>query len=166
MSGPFKILEIIIAIVVPATGIVYITNLPMLLLKISLFPQQYLSIFLGFLLGLLFLIKPASKKISNQKVPWYDLLLCLLSISISTYIAVDYPSILATLGLLTTFRTILATVFLLLILEGTRRLSGWILVSVLAVFLLYYKFGYLLTGSMLQITKVSFGRMPTLPASL
>ena len=161
LSGPYKVLEIIIAIVVPATGIVYITNLPLLIFKVSLLPQQYLSIFLGFLLGLLFLIKPASKKTAAQKVPWYDALLCCLSIAISVYIAINYETIITTIGLLTTFRTVLATVFLLLILEGTRRLSGWILVALLAVFLLYYKFGYLFTGSMLQISKISYSRMVT-----
>ena len=161
MSGPYKILEIIIAIVVPATGIVYITNLPMLLFKVSLLPQQYLSIFLGFLLGLLFLIKPASKNTSHEKIPWYDTLLCCLSIVISTYVAINYVAILTTIGMLTTFRIIVSTIFLLLVLEGTRRLSGWILVALLAVFLLYYKFGYLFTGSMLEISKISYGRMVT-----
>jgi len=161
LSGPYKILEIIIAIVVPCTGIVYITNLPLLLFRISLLPQQYLSIFLGFLLGLLFLVKPASKKTASQKIPWYDALMCCLCIAISVYVAINYETIITTIGLLTTFRTVLATVFLLLILEGTRRLSGWILVALLAVFLLYYKYGYLLTGSILQISKVTYSRMVT-----
>jgi TRAP transporter 4TM/12TM fusion protein len=132
----------------------------MLLFKQSVFPHQYLGIFLGLLLGLLFLIFPASPKLSKEKLPWYDLLLCCLSIAIGLYVGICYPSLIATIGVVTTFRTLVSTVFILMILEGTRRLSGWILVGVLAVFLLYYNFGYLLPG-MLRITKISYGRMAT-----
>ena len=160
LTGPYRILELIIAVIVPVTGIVYIVNLPMLLFNFSVFPQQYLGIFLGFLLGLLFLIMPASKKMSKEKLPWYDLVLCCLSIIIGSYVGIKYPTLIATIGLLTNFKTVMSAIFLLLILEGTRRLSGWVLVGVLAVFLLYYKFGYLLPG-MLQITKISFPRMVT-----
>ena len=160
LKGPYRILELIIAVIVPATGIVYIINLPMLLFKFSVFPQQYLGIFLGFLLGLLFLIMPATKKLPKDKVPWYDLVLCCLCIAIGVFVGVRYPTLITTIGLLTNFKTVMSAIFLLLILEGTRRLSGWVLVGVLAVFLLYYKFGYLMPG-MLQITKVSFPRMVT-----
>ena len=160
LKGPYRVLELTIAVMVPVTGIVYIINLPMLLFKYSVFPQQYLGIFLGLLLGLLFLIMPASPKLSKEKVHWYDLILCCLCIAIGFYIGIKYPSLVATIGLLTTFKTVVSSIFLLLILEGTRRLSGWVLVGVLAIFILYYKFGYLLSG-MLQITKISYARMVT-----
>jgi len=158
LTGPYKVLESIIAIVVPATGIVFITHLPMYLFKVSVFPQQYLAIFLGFLLGLEFLILPATKKLSKEKLPWYDLVLCFLSIAIGVYIGINYHSLLMTIGLITTFKTIMGTVFLLLILEGTRRLTGWMLVCVVVVFVLYYYFGNLLPG-VLQISRISYGRM-------
>ena len=132
----------------------------MLLFKYSVFPQQYLGIFLGLLLGMLYLILPASPKLSKEKVHWYDFCLCCLCIIIGFYVGINYPTLIAQIGLLTNFKTVMSAIFLLLILEGTRRLSGWVLVSVLAVFILYYKFGYLMPG-MLQITKISFPRMVT-----
>ena len=130
----------------------------MVLFNYSIFPQQYLGIFLGLLLGLLFLILPASPKLPKDKLPWYDLVLCLLSCAIGIYVGIKYPSLIATVGVLTVFKTIMGTLFLLMILEGTRRLTGWILIVVVLVFVLYYKFGYLLPG-MLQVSKISYGRM-------
>ena len=112
------------------------------------------------LLALMFVILPPSPKSSRRSLPWYDLIFSLLSLFTGFYIFICYPDLISTIGVITPFRVFIGTIVISLVIEGTRRTSGWILVAVVLFFIVYFKFGYLFSG-ILEIQKISWERMVT-----
>lgn len=147
LKGPLRIIERIINVAIPLTGIFFILDIP-LYFGVSFFNQQYLGLFLGLVMALLFLIYPPTPGSSKEKVPLYDLAFALISFLIGFYVFINYPELIATIGILTPFRVIMGAIFLVLIIEGVRRLAGWFLVIVVVLFIIYFRFGYLLPGAL------------------
>ncbi|MBI4241060.1 MAG: TRAP transporter permease [Candidatus Rokubacteria bacterium] len=112
----------------------------------AFFKEQYLGVFLALALGAVFLSVRAHGREPGHRVPWYDWLLSLGGVTVGGYVAVWYPSIAYQLGILTWDKVLLGGLTILLILEATRRLVGWVMVGLAAVFILYAKFAYLLPG--------------------
>lgn len=112
----------------------------------ALFKEQYLGGFLGVALAAVFLAVKPSARAPADRVPSYDWLLALGGFAVGAYIAVFYPSIAYQLGILTWDKVALGALAILLVLEGTRRLVGWVMVGLGAAFILYAKFAYLLPG--------------------
>ena len=83
---------------------------------------------------------------TGDSVPWHDWLCCAASLVTGFYITVMYPTIAYRLGVLSPERWILGGIAVLLILEATRRVTGWALVTVGLVCIFYAKFAYLLPG--------------------
>jgi len=159
LKGPARQYQKVLGILIPIIGIVFILNIP-LYFRVSFFNQQFLGLFLGLLLALMFVILPPFSKSSRSSLPWYDLTFSLLSLFSGFYIFICYPNLISTIGLITPFRVLMGIIVIFLIIEGTRRTSGWILVAVVLFFILYFKFGYLLSG-ILEIQKISWERMVT-----
>ena len=159
LKGPVRLYQKVLGILIPIIGIVFILNLP-LYFGISLFNQQFLGLFLGLLMALMFIILPPSPKSSRRSLPWYDLIFSLLSLFTGFYIFICYPDLISTIGVITPFRVFIGTIVISLVIEGTRRTSGWILVAVVLFFIVYFKFGYLFSG-ILEIQKISWERMVT-----
>lgn len=160
LSGVSQGIFTVIAILIPLLGVFFILDVWMILFKRSLYNQQYLSLFVGLLMFLLFMKIPARKNSSMTKIPWYDWIMAGLSLGICLYVCFDYAHIQSTMGVISTFRIILGAVFILLVLEATRRSSGWVMVILIVVFLLYGKFGNLIPGS-LGAPKATWGRFIT-----
>lgn len=128
-------------------GIVFI-----LLVSFSLF-QLYTGIFgqytayiqrtvhLGFALTLIFLLFPATKRGSRSNVPWYDLILILLSIIVSAYWPVYYDTLVQQIGTITTVQLVIGSIAILLVLEASRRAVGIPITIIASVFLIYAYFG-------------------------
>ncbi|MGB9887247.1 MAG: TRAP transporter permease [Moorellales bacterium] len=135
-----------LALAVPVVGVVAALDLPLYLTGASLFSQQYLALFWGLASALVFLTVPASKKPGRSGLRWYDLVLAALSLIAGIYVAVGYPRLLPTLGLLSGTRILLGIVATVVVLECTRRLTGWPLVIIVLVFILYARFAYLFPG--------------------
>lgn len=154
LKGPARLYQKALGISIPIIGIVFILNLP-LYFGISLFNQQFLGLFLGLLMALMFIILPPSPKSSRRSLPWYDLIFSLLSLFTGFYIFICYPDLISTIGVITPFRVFIGTIVISLVIEGTRRTSGWILVAVVLFFIVYFKFGYLFSG-ILEIQKISW----------
>ncbi len=112
----------------------------------AFFKEQYLGLFLALGLGSVFLGVKARKKEPGDRVPWHDWLLAAAGLAVGFYVVVMYPTIAYRLGILSPDRWILGGLAILLILEATRRLVGWMLVWLAVVFILYTKFAYLLPG--------------------
>jgi TRAP transporter 4TM/12TM fusion protein len=84
-----------------------------------------------------FFLYPASKKASRNTIPWYDVVLALASLAVATYVWGDYINFINRMGSPNTVDIIMGTLLILLILEASRRISGWPLVILSCLFLLY-----------------------------
>ncbi len=159
LKGPARLYQKIIGLLIPIIGIIFIINIP-LYFGLSLFNQQFLGLFLGLLMALMFIIMPPFTNSSRNTLPWYDLAFSLLSLFSGVYIFICYPNLISTIGLITPFRVVMGIIVIFLVIEGTRRASGWTLVSVILFFIAYFKFGHLFPG-VLEIQNISWPRMIT-----
>ncbi|MGD9576817.1 MAG: TRAP transporter permease [Syntrophorhabdus sp.] len=158
-DGFLNILTNILLSMIPVIGTIYITHIPEYI-GLTIYKMQYVSLFLTLMLCSAFFTVPAAKKSPRNKIPWYDLLLALLSILSGGYVVAFYPSIVNELGILAFHRIILGVIIIALVLEATRRLVGWPLVIIGIVFGLYAIFAYLFPG-MFHSRKIPYGRVIT-----
>ncbi|MBI3067270.1 MAG: TRAP transporter large permease subunit, partial [Deltaproteobacteria bacterium] len=112
----------------------------------AFFKEQYLGLFLALALGSIFIGTKARAREPGDRVPWYDWLLAAAGFLVGGYVTIMYPTIAYRLGILSPDRWILGGLAIFLVLEATRRLVGWSLVSLALVFILYARFAYLLPG--------------------
>lgn len=102
-----------------------------------------------FLLSFTFLLYPTYKKEKKKRnfPPIYDILLCLLTIIIFSYMIINYQRVAMTGGFLSTMDLIVAGVGILLVLEAGRRTSGNLALLAL-VFLLFNFWGKFVPGTL------------------
>jgi TRAP transporter 4TM/12TM fusion protein len=115
-------------------------------LPVAFFREQYLGVFVGLALAGVFVSVRPSRTAGERHVPWYDWLLAGASAAAGLYVTVFFPSMAYTLSVLAPDRVAMAALAVLLVLEATRRLVGWVMVILAAVFILYAKFAYLFPG--------------------
>ncbi len=144
-SGVLGVVERILLISIPIIGGTFILYIPQRL-GIRVWLEQYLAVFLGLTLVVIFLTTPATKKAPSNKLPWYDVVLCVLSLAVSAYVVVNWPDIVTTGGIITGERVVLGAATVILLLEATRRFFGWTLVILVAVFIFYALFTSLFPG--------------------
>ena len=107
------------------------------------FPEAYQALFTGLILALVFLLVPASKKAPRDKLPWYDAVLALAIFGGCLYPALFYRDIAMRAAYATSFEVPLGIAVILLMLEATRRTTGWALVIIAVLFLVYARYtGY------------------------
>jgi TRAP transporter 4TM/12TM fusion protein len=121
---------------VPLTGIVFILGIPSML-NLTIWPEQYLGLFLGLVLANLFLNVPHRRRAVRDSVPWFDLVFALWGLGLGLYIAIFWKYIISHMSLITPARIILGIAAILLVLEGIRRLMGWSLVIICGLLILY-----------------------------
>jgi len=146
-KGVARLWQDVLLILVPVIGITSILNLS-LYFGLSFFLQQYLAIFFGLVLSLVFLLVPARKKMAMDRLPWYDSLFAFLSLVVGFYAAIFYKEIVVEMGLLIPHRVVLGTVAILLILEGTRRLIGLPFLIIVFFFIFYALFASIFPGGL------------------
>jgi TRAP transporter 4TM/12TM fusion protein len=146
-KGVLGLWEDFLLVILPVTGIVCILNIPSYL-GFAFYIQQYLAIFFGLLMAVLFMLVPFRKGADTERLPWYDLIFSFLSLASGMYLAISYREIVNELGLIVLHRTVLATITILLILEASRRLLGWLFTLVVVFFLFYALFTYLFPGGL------------------
>lgn len=95
------------------------------------------AIHITFALVLTFLLFPFHKRSNLSKIPWYDYLLAITAGLTSLYLVIDYLGIQQRFGLPLDREVIIGTVFLILLLEATRRTLGPALAIIAVIFLLY-----------------------------
>ena len=107
------------------------------------YPATYLhrSLHVSMMLFMAFLLYPAHKKASRAKIAWYDLVLAVLSLSIAAYVWINYIEFINRMGMPNTMDVIMGTLLIVLVMEASRRISGWPLVILSALFLAYGLFG-------------------------
>ena len=104
------------------------------------------SIHLFFVMTLVFLMYPASKKRENKGPAVYDWIFFVLSIISVGYVIVDNKNFLLRSGLANKTDVVMAIILTVLVLEATRRCVAKELSIIAIIFLLYGYFGYLMPG--------------------
>ncbi len=94
-------------------------------------------VFLGFALVLTFLVYPARRRSRQNGVPWYDWLLIVASIAAVAYPLWDFEEFIYRAALPTSEDQVFGGLTIILVLETTRRTTGWILPAVAIAFLAY-----------------------------
>ena len=107
--------------------------------KIFLDTPLHLSIHMGFMLALVFLIVPAHKKASKEKLPFYDVVLGLLGVGWNLYILINYYALYerSMTGYLALPEAIACGINILIVLEAARRVLGLTIPLVTAFFIAY-----------------------------
>src|SRR3972149_12412 len=100
LRGWCRTLARIQLIAIPVVGTFFILDIPFYL-GMAILMEQYFGIFFALLLGSLFLIYPPRRGATEDQVPWYDLILTLLSFIVGLYVAILYPQVLFELGAVT-----------------------------------------------------------------
>ena len=144
-SGLLGLIEKILLICIPITGVISILNIFLYFGK-SVWIEQYMAVLLGLIMTLVPLLIPATKASPRDKLPWYDAILSAIGFAIGLYVVIFYPDIVATSGLTPLDRTIMGAIAILFILESCRRLLGWALLVIVVLFILYAHFSYLFPG--------------------
>jgi len=110
-----------------------------LLVGYTILDNGYLYLLIGSLVSLVFLIFPAYKGASVDRVPWYDIVLFAAVLGDSLYFLANSRLILSEGWEYAAPPTAIAFGFLLwvLILEAVRRSSGWVIFSIIFVISLY-----------------------------
>ncbi|MFZ5946205.1 MAG: TRAP transporter permease [Bacillota bacterium] len=95
----------------------------------------------GVALVLIFLLYPAKKGSSNNKIPIYDYFFAFLGFAVAFYHIVFYEDLVWRAGLYTQLDTVVAVIAVLLVIEAARRIAGPVIVSLAVFFLIYAYFG-------------------------
>lgn len=98
-------------------------------------------VFLGFSLVLSFLRYPPQRGEKRGGVPWHDWLLIILSLAAVGYPLWDFEEFIYRAAIPNNVDQIFGVITILLVLEATRRTTGWILPLVAIAFLAYAVFG-------------------------
>lgn len=141
-TGAVGTCQEILLVLTSVMGIITILNLP-IHFGLSLYFQQYLAIFFGLVLALVFMLIPARKKMAMDRLPWYDFLFGIFSLISGLYVAIFYKEIIVEMGLLISHRVALGTITVLLLLEATRRIIGWPFLVIVTFFIFYALFASL-----------------------
>jgi len=139
-TGALKLFEKVMLISMMSLGTLFMLDLHSRL-RVLVYMEQWLAVFLGFVLVLSFVMAPATKRERPGILPWYDILLALISIVVCGYVVINWPDIVNTAGIISTPRVILGILAVLLVLEACRRFYGWFLVGITIFFIIYALFG-------------------------
>jgi len=135
----------VMAIVVSAIAITFsvyhVLYIPGLIAKARIFIDipLHMAIHLGIIVLLVYLLVPIRERASHQKLPWYDVVLGLLGVGWNLYIVINYDALYARslTGYLELYEVIGSWLNMLVVLEATRRVMGWIIPAIAAFFILY-----------------------------
>jgi len=115
-------------------------------LGLNLYPQQFFAAILGLTLAVSYLMLPAVKGAARVRVPWHDVALALVALGTVGYVAVEYPRLVLLIFSRPVDIWLPGLVLIALTLEALRRATGWALVIIIALFVLYALFGDALPG--------------------
>lgn len=108
---------------------------------------QHRAIHVAAILVLAFALYPPFRQAKRHKIPIYDLVLIALSASTAVYVIWNYADIVRRAGEPTTWDVVFAGILIVLVIEATRRLTGWALPILAIVFLLYAIYGRQVPGT-------------------
>jgi len=89
-----------------------------------------------FVLFLSFLVFPSFKRFKNRII-WYDFVLALLGIAVIVYMLIDFEDFIYRSVVPNFWDQFFGIILILLVLEATRRTTGWIMPAIVIAFLVY-----------------------------
>ncbi|WP_280568829.1 TRAP transporter permease [Chromohalobacter sp. 296-RDG] len=95
------------------------------------------SIHLYTLLGLTFILYPLTRKGARDRVPWGDAILSVLAFGVGVYMLVVSDRVIASAGRINDVDMLVGLLAILLVLDATRRATGWGLTLLATIFLVY-----------------------------
>jgi TRAP transporter 4TM/12TM fusion protein len=98
--------------------------------------QVLRGIHVMFVLFLSFLVFPSFKRFKNR-IMWYDFFLAVLAITPIVYMLVDFEAFIYRSVIPTFWDQFFGIILILLILEATRRTTGWIMPAIVIAFIIY-----------------------------
>ncbi|MGE0743729.1 MAG: TRAP transporter permease [Rhodospirillales bacterium] len=129
-------------------------------LGLVVFKEQFLALLFAIALSATFISIKSHRREAGGRVPWYDWIFAALGATVGLYVAILYGDIVYDVGRLTPERTILGIIAVVLVLEATRRSTGWSLVIVGVLFILYARFSHLFPG-ILNAPSTNWDRLAT-----
>jgi TRAP transporter 4TM/12TM fusion protein len=138
-------LQRLLLIAIPTLSLLFAFNIPSHM-GMAILQEQFLGVILIAVLASVFISRPATASSSRTKLPWYDAVFTLLSIAVGGYLAIYYPRIVNDIGEMTADKIIMGTIALALVMEASRRITGWVLIIISAAFILYAHYSYLFPG--------------------
>ena len=102
---------------------------------------RHRSIHVGLILAMAFALYPAGSKAPKDRIPWYDVVLMILSLTIPVYMWVNYQAIIDRVGSANTPDVVMGTMLVLLVLEAARRINGITLPLLGIIFMIYSLMG-------------------------
>jgi len=135
-SPPMRLLQRALLWSITLAAVVYVFEAPSRL-GFYFLEEQYLGIILILVLVSTFLAIPASRRAPRHKASWVDLALSLASVLIGGYLVIFYPAIVNEIGELTQDKVLLGALAVVVVMEATRRISGWVLLIIATFFMIY-----------------------------
>jgi len=119
------------------TAVAVLMSLIHLYAAIGIIMTQVLrGIHVMFVLFLSFLVFPSFKRFKNRII-WYDFILALLGIAVIVYMLIDFDDFIYRSVVPNGLDIFFGIVLILLVLEATRRTTGWIMPAIVIAFLVY-----------------------------
>ncbi len=112
---------------------------------LAFFKEQFLAIVLGLGIATVFLTRRWNGDFGGP-LPWIDLFLAVLGMGTLLYAGVDYENLLNQVAFRPPELVAIGTIVVVLVMEGLRRSTGWVLFGLIGVFLVYAPFGHLVPG--------------------
>lgn len=138
LQGWWRQLFIIVATIFILYHVLYLSDILVMAFGLSISPYFHNGIHLSLILFFVFLLVPARKGTPRSRPPWYDIILAVIAMVPSCYYAFFYEHQISWyLGQERLLYVILGWVLIVMLLEASRRLLGWIYTGLLAIFLVY-----------------------------
>ena len=102
---------------------------------------KHRSLHVAMMLSMAFIMYPFSPKCSNKKVAWYDWIFVILSCAVPFYVWTDFLGVVERAGRASDSDMWIATLLVVLVLEASRRVTGWALPVLSMTFIAYGLFG-------------------------
>ncbi len=108
----------------------------------QLIAQKQGAMHIAFTLALVFMLYPASQKhCSHEKIAWYDYVFAAIAAASALYIVFFFEDISLRAGMPSTLDLVMGFLFIIALLEATRRVSNPILPALAIIAILYCCFG-------------------------
>jgi len=98
--------------------------------------QVLRGIHVMFVLFLSFLVFPSFKRFNNRII-WYDFILALLAVAVIAYMLIDFEDFIYRSVVPNFWDKLFGAILILLILEATRRTTGWVMPAIVTAFIVY-----------------------------
>ncbi len=124
---------------VPISCILYVTDIQTRL-GWTIYKEQYLGLFIALFLSCVFLNTPAFKSSPRDRVPWYDWVLVIASLTVFGNVMIFYPDLVTMVGFAYPQEVAMGFIAVFLLFEVVRRVIGLPLLVIGLILVLYARF--------------------------